>query len=114
MFKASAILLAAGLSRRMGAQNKLLLPVHGVPLVRYVVDTDTSAIDGPVLVVLGHQAEHVAAALAGSSAERVFNPHYADGQLTSVSTDSVFLLNENKKYTSGTFFLKPIFEIPRR
>ena len=30
------ILLAAGLSTRMGARNKMLLPVRGQPLIRHV------------------------------------------------------------------------------
>ena len=38
---ASVILLAAGLSRRMGAENKLLLPVNGRPMVRHVVDNQS-------------------------------------------------------------------------
>ncbi|MEM1352659.1 MAG: nucleotidyltransferase family protein [Pseudomonadota bacterium] len=86
MSKAAAILLAAGLSRRMGARNKLLLPVNGTSLVRHVVDTYAASIDGPVLVVLGHQAEAVAATLDGACAETVVNPQYADGQFTSVAT----------------------------
>lgn len=86
MFETAAILLAAGKSLRMGTQNKLLLPVAGAPMVRHVVDQYATAIDGPVLVVLGHQAESVAAALDGSSAETVFNPHFATGQFTSVAS----------------------------
>lgn len=86
MFETAAILLAAGQSRRMGTQNKLLLPVAGVPMVRHVVDQIAAAIDGPVLVVLGHQAESITAALDGSSAETVFNPQFAAGQFTSVAS----------------------------
>ncbi len=52
----SAVILAAGESRRMGKQNKLLLPVGGeallVKFVKSVCDSDV----GQVLVVIGHEA----------------------------------------------------------
>lgn len=85
MFETTAILLAAGLSRRMGGHNKLLLDVGGKPMVRHVVDQYCAAIDGPVVVVLGHQSKQTAAALHGSSARTLFNPKFADGQYTSVA-----------------------------
>ncbi len=33
----SATILAAGSSSRMGEENKLLLPVNGIPMIRQVV-----------------------------------------------------------------------------
>ena len=81
----SAILLAASLSRRMGAENKLLLPVIGRPMVRHVVDQYIEALDGEVLVVLGHQSEEIAATLKGTTARTVFNPLFPQGQATSVA-----------------------------
>lgn len=86
MVEASAIILAAGLSRRMGAENKLLLPIGDRPMVRRLVDTFAAAVDGEVLVVLGHQSQEIAAALQGSGARTVYNPFYAQGQATSVAT----------------------------
>ncbi|MEP3675163.1 nucleotidyltransferase family protein [Sulfitobacter sp.] len=85
MVEVCAILLAAGLSRRMGDRNKLLLPVAGVRMIRRMVDTYRAAINGPVIVVTGHEAEAVAAALEGSEAKLVFNPDFAQGQPTSVA-----------------------------
>lgn len=85
MGEVCAILLAAGLSRRMGDRNKLLLPVAGVPMIRRMVDTYRAAINGPVIVVTGHEAETVEAALEGSGAGVAFNPDFAEGQSTSVA-----------------------------
>jgi len=85
MVEVCAILLAAGLSRRMGDRNKLLLPVAGVPMIRRMVDIYRAAINGPVIVVTGHEAEAVEAALEGSEAKLVFNPDFAEGQPTSVA-----------------------------
>lgn len=81
----TAIILAAGLSRRMGGRNKLLLPINGVPMIRHMVNTYRAVTDGPVLVVTGHEAETVAASLAGSEAQTVYNPAFSDGQQTSVA-----------------------------
>lgn len=69
----------------MGARNKLLLPVGGVPMIRHMVDVYRAAITGPVVVVAGHEAEAVEAALDGSGAQVVFNPDFAQGQPTSVA-----------------------------
>lgn len=85
MREVTAILLAAGLSRRMGDRNKLLLPVGGVPMIRHMVHVYAAATSGSVLVVTGHDASDVDVALAGSDATTVFNPDYATGQPTSVA-----------------------------
>ncbi|MEI4235156.1 nucleotidyltransferase family protein [Roseovarius sp. D22-M7] len=81
----TAIILAAGLSRRMGGRNKLLLPVGGVPMIRHMVDVYSAATARPVLVVTGHEADDVAAAMADSQAMTVFNRDHAKGQATSVA-----------------------------
>ncbi|WP_299146275.1 nucleotidyltransferase family protein [uncultured Tateyamaria sp.] len=81
----AAIILAAGLSRRMGERNKLLLPVGGVPMIRHVVSTYLAVVDGPVLVVTGHEADLVEASLDGCDVEIVHNAAFADGQQTSVA-----------------------------
>jgi len=83
----SAILLAAGLSRRMGPKNKLLLPFRGVPLVRHVASTIASAFPFvEVIVVTGHEAEAVEASLESLPIRIVHNAHYDEGQMTSVRT----------------------------
>ncbi len=84
MDRIAAIILAAGLSRRMGAQNKLLMPIAGTPLIRRVVGTYLCAIDGPVTVVTGFAAEAVKAALDGLTAQFAQNDRFAEGQPSSV------------------------------
>jgi molybdenum cofactor cytidylyltransferase len=80
----SAIVLAAGESRRMGAANKLLMPVAGIPALRRVLDTLTAAGRQETVVVLGHQRELVAPLLDGLDVRAVFNERFRDGQMTSV------------------------------
>ncbi len=60
----SAIVLAAGLSRRMGPANKLLLDVGGVPLVRRSVEIVLAHPFAEVVVVTGHESSRVEEAAA--------------------------------------------------
>jgi molybdenum cofactor cytidylyltransferase len=80
----SAILLAAGLSSRMGRVNKLALPVDGEPLLRRTARTLCAAGLNEVLVVLGHGAPHAEQMLAGLPVRTLRNPDYRVGQMSSV------------------------------
>ena len=82
-FKAAAVLLAAGLSRRMAGRNKLLIEIRGEPLVRRTAKVYLAA-GADVYVVLGHEADLVREALAGLPLSFVENPQYAEGQPGSV------------------------------
>jgi len=84
MSDVSAIILAAGLSRRMGAQNKLLLPVNGVPMIRHMVEIYAS-ISTRIIVVTGHEAGKIETALFGTNVMFAFNPDFTDGQASSVA-----------------------------
>jgi molybdenum cofactor cytidylyltransferase len=77
--RVAAVVLAAGRSTRMGAQNKLLADVGGVPMVRRVVETALGSKARPVVVVTGHQAADVRAALSGLDVRLIDNPDYATG-----------------------------------
>ena len=85
MTEVAAIILAAGFSRRMGKQNKLLLPVGDIPMIRHMVLTYQCATKASVLVVTGHEQAAVEAAIAGTGARTAFNSSFAMGQQTSVS-----------------------------
>jgi molybdenum cofactor cytidylyltransferase len=79
----AAIILAAGQSRRMG-QNKLLIEIDGSSLIERAVDRALATQADPVIVVLGHQADDIAARLAGRPIVLVENPDYAQGLSTSL------------------------------
>lgn len=79
-----ALVLAAGESRRMGLENKLLLPVAGKPMVTWVIEAVRSAPVAEVIVVTGYQREAVEALLADQAVRPVFNPDYRDGLSTSL------------------------------
>lgn len=84
MTSISALLLAAGESRRMGGLNKLLLPVAGKPLLRRTLDTLAAANPTEIVVVLGHQCEQISALLKDVGVRVAINSRYREGQMTSV------------------------------
>lgn len=79
----AAIILAAGSSTRMG-RNKLLLDVGKQPLVRRTVAAALEAGLHPVIVVLGHEAERVRAAISGLGCRTVINREHALGMRVSL------------------------------
>jgi molybdenum cofactor cytidylyltransferase len=76
----SAIVLAAGLSARMG-RPKLLLPYGERTVVEQVVSVLLASPADEVLVVTGHEREAVELALTGWPVLTVFNPDYAAGEM---------------------------------
>ena len=78
----SGILLAAGLSSRMG-EPKQLLPFGESTIVETVVDSMLGAKFNEVIVVVGHCATEIRAQLRTRPVKIVFNPDYREGMLTS-------------------------------
>jgi len=84
----SAVVLAAGESKRMD-RKKELLPIAGEPMIRTVVRKllASGKID-EVIAVLGHEANGVGAALSGVTDERlelIGNGRYSEGMGTSLA-----------------------------
>jgi len=75
----TAVILAAGQSRRMGSANKLLEEIDGAAMVRQVVAQATASQADDVIVVLGHEGSAVRAALTDTRVTFADNPHFADG-----------------------------------
>jgi molybdenum cofactor cytidylyltransferase len=80
----SAVLLAAGESRRMGGVNKLTLDVGGTPLVRHAALTLLDSAIDELVAVIGHEAETSRSLLGDLPLTLVENRNYAEGQMTSV------------------------------
>jgi molybdenum cofactor cytidylyltransferase len=79
-----AVLLAAGAGSRLGGRPKALLELGGVPLVmRQLVALSGAGVD-EVVVVLGHHADAVEAAVGQFPISIARNPSPDDGQASSV------------------------------
>ncbi len=91
----SGILLAAGLSTRMG-QPKQLLPFGENTIVETVVDNMLNSKFSKVVAVLGHYAEQIQDILNKYPVTTVVNPDYRKGMLTSaqVGIKSLNLTND--------------------
>ncbi|MDE2446371.1 MAG: molybdopterin-binding/glycosyltransferase family 2 protein [Alphaproteobacteria bacterium] len=81
--RVAALVLAAGTSSRMG-RNKLLEPFQGQAMVGATVARVKASVVDEVMVVTGHQAEDVRAALAGHDVTFVHNSDFAQGLSTSL------------------------------
>lgn len=79
----AAVVVAAGRSSRMGA-HKLLLPLGDRPVIAHVMATVLATSLRPVVVVVGHEAAGVRAALPSGALHVVENLAYADGISTSL------------------------------
>ena len=78
----SGIILAAGLSTRMG-EPKQLLPFGGSTIIETVIDNLLGSKLSEVIVVVGHEAEKVRVHIQHKPVKIVFNPDYQEGMLTS-------------------------------
>ena len=84
MSRICGILLAAGESRRMGAVNKLALPIGGLPLLRRSALTLLASRLQKLVVVLGHDADVARRLIADLELKIVYNERYPEGQMSSV------------------------------
>lgn len=82
MHRVSAIVMASGLSRRMGAVNKLLLDVNGAPLFTVALDALAAAQPYEIIVVSAHEAVKARARELGMQA--IHNPAPEEGMAASV------------------------------
>ena len=86
----AAILLAAGFSRRMGGENKLLKELGGRPLLTYVAERLGRLGLGQLVVVLGDELDRVSPLLP-TSATVIRNPRASEGMGTSLAAGAAAL-----------------------
>ncbi len=81
--KVTGIILAAGASSRMG-RTKQLLPFRGQTILECVVDSALASSLHRIVVVLGHESESLEPLLADRDVAVIPNPHYENGQSSSI------------------------------
>ena len=99
----SAVVLAAGSSRRMG-EDKLLMDIDGKPMLECVVSNILSAVSGRVAVVLRPGAERARALLEGMGDQRLMvveNPEPERGMKSSLACGLDALMKDPGEGTSG-------------
>ncbi len=79
----SAILLAAGESKRMG-KPKQLMPFGRSTILEQTIDNLLNSKVSEVIVVLGHKAEEIKQKLATKPLKMALNPVYHQGMSTSI------------------------------
>ena len=83
----SAILLAAGQSKRMNGENKLTKEIQGIPLIKHSVKNILSSSVEELIVVLGHQKETIEKLInKNEKIKFVFNKDFESGIASSIKT----------------------------
>ncbi len=54
----SAILLAAGQSKRMAGENKLIKEIEGIPLIKHAVKNILESYVDELIIILGYQKKN--------------------------------------------------------
>ncbi len=86
----AAIVLAAGASRRYGA-NKLLAGIHGTPLIRITVALVRRSVANNVIVVTGFESDLVRHAIGPVPVRFADNPDFSSGMGGSVAAGAAML-----------------------
>lgn len=81
--RVGAVILAAGLSQRMG-QQKLLLPLNGKVLLEHVLTTAKQFVWADCIAVIGEPQQKLAQVCSQHHIRWLFNPVRAEGQASSI------------------------------
>jgi molybdenum cofactor cytidylyltransferase len=90
----AAVVLAAGMSSRMGGRNKLLREIGGMPMIRRSVEAAHASSAGPVTVVTGRDEAEIREALSGLDVTFAHNPDFAAGMAGSLKTGIAAVPND--------------------
>ena len=83
----SAILLAAGQSKRMNGENKLTKEIQGIPLIKLSVKNILASSIGELIIVLGYQKEIIEKLIdKNEKIKFVFNKDFESGMASSIKT----------------------------
>ena len=83
----SAVLLAAGQSKRMDGENKLTKEIQGVPLIKHSVKNILASSIDELIIVLGYQKEIIEKLIdKNNKIKFVFNKDFENGMASSIKT----------------------------
>jgi len=97
----STILLAAGQSKRMSGENKLIKNVKGIPLIKCALNNILKSSVDETVIVLGYQSEIIKKLIdKNEKIKFVFNPNFATGMASSIKKGI-----ENLSHKTEAFFI---------
>ena len=83
----SAILLAAGQSKRMNGENKLIKKIQGIPLIKHSVKNILATSIDELIIVLGYHKEIIKKLIdKNEKIKFVFNKDFENGMASSIKT----------------------------
>ena len=83
----SCILLAAGESKRMNGENKLIKEIDGIPLIKYSVKNILGSAVDELIIVTGYQKEIIENIIdKNKKIKFVYNKDYSNGIASSINT----------------------------
>ena len=95
----SAILLAAGQSKRMDGENKLIKEIQGAPLIKHSVKNILAASVDELIIVLGYQKETIEKLIdKNNKIKFVFNKDFESGMASSIKTGLNHLSNNTEAF----------------
>ena len=95
----SAILLAAGQSKRMDGENKLTKDIQGVPLIKHSVKNILVSSIDELIIVLGYQKDTIEKLIdKNEKIKFVFNKDFESGMASSIKTGLNHLSNNTEAF----------------
>ena len=92
----SAILLAAGKSKRMGKKNKLVKEIKGKPLIKHALENILSSSVDELIIVLGYQEKIIRSVIEKNSKIKiVYNKDFDSGMASSIKTGLQHISKKN-------------------
>jgi len=95
----SAILLAAGKSKRMDGENKLIKKIQNIPVIKHSVRNILDSSVDELIIVLGYQSEIVRKLIDNEAKIKfVFNKDFEDGMASSIKVGVTHLSKKTKSF----------------
>ena len=95
----SSILLAAGLSKRMGGENKLTKKIQGIPLIKHSVENILASSINELIIVLGYQKEIIEKLIdKHEKVKFIFNKDFESGMASSIKVGINHLSDNSESF----------------
>ncbi len=95
----SSILLAAGLSKRMGGENKLTKKIQGIPLIKHSVKNILASSINELIIVLGYQKEIIEKLIdKHEKVKFIFNKDFESGMASSIKVGINHLSDNSESF----------------